>query len=392
MDIPLLDLKAQYRSLRREVEQKIYEIMESQMFILGDEVEALEKELAEYSGVRFGVGVSSGSDALIISLMTLGVGPGDLVVTAPFTFFATAGAISRVGALPLFCDIDPVTYNLCPDRLEELLETEFVQNNLDKIKAVIPIHLYGQCADMTRIVRIARKYDLFVIEDACQAVGAEYPGENGIRKACGFGTMGTLSFFPSKNLGGFGDGGMVLTGDEELAAKLKLLRVHGGHDRYYHDILGGNFRLDAIQAAVLRIKLRHLDRWQRAKRENAACYDRLFEESGLTARGRVKTPEPIYRSVGVENYHIYHQYVIEADERDRLQRYLGEQGVASAIYYPLPLHLQKCFAHLGYGKGDFPVSENACRKVLALPIYAELTPEQQNTIVSAVSRFYSDKP
>jgi len=391
MDIPLLDLKAQYQSLRVEIEGKICEVMESQMFILGAEVEALERELADYSGVPFGVGVSSGSDALIISLMSLGVGPGDLVITSPFTFFATAGAIARIGAVPLFCDIDPVTYNLCPDRLEEVLEAEISANGADHIKAIMPIHLYGQCADMTRIMQIARKHELYVIEDACQAVGAEYPGESGVRKACGLGTMGALSFFPSKNLGGAGDGGMVLTRDEDLAAKLKLLRVHGGHDRYYHDTLGGNFRLDAIQAAVLRIKLRHLDGWQRAKRENAARYDHLFEESGLTVQGRVKTPEPIYRSLGVKNYHIYHQYVIEVDERDKLQAFLKEQGIASAVYYPLPLHLQKCFAPLGYRMGDFPVSEEAAGKVLALPIYAELTSEQQETIVSAVSRYYKER-
>lgn len=388
MNIPLLDLKAQYQDIREEIEKKIREVMESQMFILGAEVEALERELADYSGVPFGIGVSSGSDALIISLMALGVGPGDAVVTSPFTFFATAGAVARVGAKPLFCDIDPVTYNLCPERLEELLEAE-TSGDSRHIKAIIPIHLYGQCADMTRIMRAARNHGLFVIEDACQAVGAEYPGEEGIRKACGLGTLGTLSFFPSKNLGGVGDGGMVLTRDEELAARLRLLRVHGGHDRYYHDIMGGNFRLDAIQAAVLRIKLRRLDVWQKAKRENAMRYDRLFEESGLTTQGRLKIPEPIYRPLGVENYHIYHQYVIEVDDRDRLQEFLAGNGIASAIYYPLPLHLQKCFAHLGYRKGDFPVSEKASERVLALPIYAELTLEQQEAVVSAVSRFFS---
>lgn len=388
MDIPFLDLKAQYQSIKEEIDKKISEVVSSQRFILGAEVEGLERELAAYSQTSFAVGVSSGSDALIVSLMALEIGDGDEVITTPFTFFATAGAIARLKAKPVFCDIDEISYNISAEKLEELLEERFSRPGNAKIKALIPVHLYGQCADMTSILSLANKYDFFVIEDAAQAVGAEYPAPDGINRACSMGNLGILSFFPSKNLSAYGDGGMVLTNDEILASKMMLLRVHGGRDKYFYDILGGNFRLDALQAAVLRIKLRHLDDWGQKRREKASCYNRLFEESGLIKEGLVQIPVALYRDSGVQNFHIYHQYVIRANERDRLQEFLKEKGVATAIYYPLPLHLQKCFAYLDYREGDFPVSEKASREVLALPIFPELTTEQQDFIVSSISDFY----
>jgi len=389
MDITFLDLKAQYKSIQEEIEKKVLDVISSQRFILGPEVEGLEREISAYCGTEFAVGVSSGSDALIISLMALGIGSGDAVITTPFTFFATAGAIARLGARPVFCDIDKATYNICPDRLGELLVSEIDKKGNSKIKAIIPVHLYGQCADMTPIMALAKKYGLFVVEDAAQAIGAEYPTPDGVKKACKFGDLGILSFFPSKNLGGFGDGGMVLTDKENLAGKLKLLRKHGSGNKYFYDILGGNFRLDELQAAVLRVKLKYLDDWQKGKRERASCYDKLFESTGLVENGLVQIPELVYKKIGIQNYHIYHQYVIRAKKRDDLQKYLSEKGIPTAVYYPLSLHLQKCFAYLGYRNGDFPESERASSEVLALPIYAELTSDKQEYIVSSIKEFYS---
>lgn len=388
MEIPFLDLKAQYQSIKEEIDKKISEVISSQRFILGAEVEGLERELAAYSQTSFAVGVSSGSDALLVSLMALEIGDGDEVITTPFTFFATAGAIARLKAKPVFCDMDEISCNLSAEKLEELLEERFSKPGDSKVKALIPVHLYGQCAEMTSILSLANKYDLFVIEDAAQAVGAEYPASDGIRRACSMGNLGILSFFPSKNLSAYGDGGMVLTNDEILASKLMLLRVHGGRDKYFYDILGGNFRLDALQAAVLRIKLKHLDDWGQKRREKASYYNKLFEESSLIEEDLIQIPVALYRDRGVQNFHIYHQYVIRANERDRLQEFLKEKGVATAIYYPLPLHLQKCFAYLDYREGDFPVSEKASREVLALPIFPELTTKQQDFIVSSISDFY----
>lgn len=388
MEIPLLDLKTQYKSIQDEIDKKLLEVVASQQFILGSEVENLEKEIAEYSGAGFGVGVSSGSDALIISLMVLGIGNGDAVVTTPFTFFATAGAIARLGAKPVFCDIERKTYNIDPWKLNTLLEKEFNRKGGSKIKAIMPVHLYGQCADMDPLVKLAKKYNLFVIEDAAQAIGAEYPAHDGTKKACTFGDVGTLSFFPSKNLGGFGDGGMVLTNKESHAQNLKLLRAHGSRNKYYYDVLGGNFRLDAIQAAILRIKLKHLDEWIEKRREKASCYNNLFLETGLAKKGLIQIPEAVYKESGVANYHIYHQYVIRAKKRDDLQKFLKAKGIHTAIFYPLSLHLQKCFAYLGYSKGDFPESESACAEVLALPLYPELNSEQQEYIVASVNGFY----
>lgn len=388
MDIPFLDLKAQYKSIRDEINQKILDVVSSQKFVLGSEVEDLEKEIAEYSSVKSGVGVSSGSDALIISLMAFDVGENDAVITTPFTFFATAGAISRLKARPIFCDIEEKGYNLDPEKFEELLRDHAKEQRSSSIKAVIPVHLYGQCVDMTPILDLAKKHGLFVIEDAAQAIGSEYPAPDGQKKACSMGDVGILSFFPSKNLGGFGDGGMVLTNDEQLAQKLKLLRVHGSRNKYFYDILGGNFRLDALQAAVLRVKLKHLDEWQRKRRERASYYDRIFTESDLVEEGQVQIPEALYRDSGTEYFHTYHQYVIRVRDRDKLQEHLNEKKVSTAVYYPLPLHLQKCFSYLGYKEGDFPVAEKAAREVLALPVYPELTTGQQDYVVSSINEFY----
>ncbi len=390
-EISFLDLKAQYQSIKQEIDKKILEVISSQRFVLGPEVENLEKELAAYSGTEFAVGVSSGSDALIISLMAIGIGKGDAVITSPFTFFATAGAISRLGARPVFCDIDPDTYNLSPVRLAELLEKVGTEFEGQKIKAIIPVHLYGQVVDMDPINELAKNYSLCVIEDAAQAVGSEYPSSNGIKKACSIGDVGILSFFPTKNLGGFGDGGMVLTNNKELADKLKLLRMHGSRNKYFYEILGGNFRLDAIQAAILRVKLKHLDTWQEMRRKNASNYDRLFQDAGLVDERFVKIPIALYKDKGLTNYHTYHQYVVRAKNRDKLIAFLKSRKVPTAIYYPLSLHLQKCFAGLGYSEGDFPVSEKASAEVLALPVYPELPVNHQEYIVSSIKEFYKGK-
>lgn len=388
MDIPLLDLEAQYKDIRGEIEQKILEVVSSQRFVLGSEVEALEEEIAAYSQARFAVGVSSGSDALIVSLMALDIKEGDMVITTPFTFFATAGAIARVKACPLFCDIEEKSYNLDPEKLKKLLKDRSAKEDISSIKAVIPVHLYGQCADMSPILALSEQYKLFVIEDAAQAIGSEYPSPDGIKRACSMGDAGTLSFFPSKNLGGFGDGGMVLTNDEKLAQKLRLLRVHGSRNKYFYDVIGGNFRLDALQAAVLRVKLKHLNDWQQRRRDRASHYNRIFTESGLVEKGLVQIPEALYRDSGAEDFHTYHQYVVRVKDRDRLREFLNDKGVGTAIYYPLPLHLQKCFSGLGYTEGNFPVAEKAAREVLALPVYPELKAEQQDYIVLSITQFY----
>jgi dTDP-4-amino-4,6-dideoxygalactose transaminase len=387
MNIPMVDLKAQYQSIKPEIEKKVKEVLDSQRFILGEEVSHLEKEIAEYTGNKYAVGVSSGSDALLISLMALGIGNGDSVITTPFTFFATAGAIARLGARPLFCDIDEITYNLDPYCLESVINDQGKSSSKEKIKAIIPVHLFGQCADMSRIMDIATEYGFAVIEDAAQAIGSEFPGKTPPRKACNFGSMGTLSFFPSKNLGGYGDGGMVLTNEEELANTLRQLRTHGSRNKYIYDILGGNFRLDALHAAILKVKLKYLDGWQEKRRRNASRYDELFRDKGLEEEF-VRLPVPVYRDSGIKNYHTYHQYVIRAKDRNNLHVYLRDKGISSAIFYPLPLHMQNCLSHLGYKEGDFPVSEKAATEVLALPIYPELTKEQQEYIVDSISSFY----
>jgi dTDP-4-amino-4,6-dideoxygalactose transaminase len=391
MKFPLLDLKAQYKSIEKELKERVLEVLDSQIFILGSEVKALEEELSAYLGVSQGIGVSSGSDALLISLMALDVGPGDCVITTPFTFFATGGAIARLRAKPMYCDIDPITYNIDPDKVAELIESESRRKGNPRIKGLIPVHLYGQAADMNSILSLGDKYDLFVLEDAAQAVGSECSVGSRVRRAGSMGDLGILSFYPAKNLGAYGDAGMVLTDDKALADKMRLLRIHGSSNKYMYDILGGNFRMDAIQAAVLRVKFKHLDSWIQARQKKAKIYDRLFNDPGLTARDFIQTPVAVYRDQGLEHFHTYHQYVIRAESRDDLQHFMREKGVPSAIFYPIPLHLQKCFSYLGYKQGDFPESEKAASEVLALPIYPELSRENQEFVVSTINDFYAGR-
>lgn len=376
MPVPLLDLKAQYQTIKDDCLRVTRDIYESQHFILGPYVEKLEKEIAEYCGTTYAVGVSSGTDALLLSLMVAGIGQGDRVITTPYTFFATAGAISRVGAVPVFVDILPDTYNIDPEKIAAVLSGMPVATR-KTVKAVIPVHLYGQCANMDAILAIAKEYELTVIEDAAQAIGAEYKG----KRAGAMGDFGCFSFFPSKNLGGFGDGGIVTTRSRDMYERLVMLRVHGSHPKYYHRYIGGNFRLDAIQAAIVSIKLKYLDDWTRARRENARSYRSLIETSGLSPFLSC----PAER----ETRHIYNQFVIHvAEKRDDLKNFLIESGVGCEIYYPVPLHLQECFHFLGYRPGDFPVAEDAADHTLALPIYPELGEEQRAYVVDCMRRFF----
>ncbi len=378
MKVPLLDLKGQYQTIKDEILRVTEDVYESQYFILGPWVEKLEKAVAEYSNTEFAVGVSSGTDALLISLMAADVGPGDMVITTPYSFFASAGCVSRVGAKPVFVDIDRETYNISPDQAAKIIENLSAEDR-ERIKAVIPVHLYGQCADMDGILEIAETYDLFVIEDAAQAIGAEYNG----KRAGSMGDIGSFSFFPSKNLGAFGDGGIVTTSSREWVEKLRILRAHGARPKYYHKIVGGNFRLDALQAAVVSVKLKHLDQWTGARQENAAQYRALFDNAGLS--------ENLELPVEKENRHIYNQFVIRVPEkRDELREDLKEAGIGTEVYYPVPLHLQDCFSYLGFRPGDFPVAEEAAQETLALPIYPELAVEQQEYVVDTIKAFYSN--
>ena len=376
MQVPLLDLKIQYKAIKSEIQKALEDVLESQIFIMGPRVEEFEAAIAAYSNTRYAVGVSSGTDALLAALMALDIRPGDEVITTPFTFFSTAGTIARLNARPVFVDIEPVTFNIDAGKIERAITR--------KTRAIIPIHLFGQCADMDQILEIARRRRICVIEDAAQSIGAEYKG----RRAGSMGDMGIFSFFPSKNLGGFGDGGMVVTNDEALAEKVKLLRNHGMHPKYYHKIVGGNFRLDSLQAAVLSVKLKYLDGWSQGRRMNAAYYNRKFKESGLIEGGQIKIPKAIYEESGDKNYHIYNQYTLRVRDRDKLQAYLKKNSIGSEIYYPVPLHLQECFKDLGYKEGDFPVSEEAARSVLSIPIYPELTEEQKDYVVGKIGEFY----
>lgn len=376
MKVPLLDLKAQYRTIREEILKVTEEVYESQYFILGPHVQALEKEIAEYCSTKYAIGVSSGTDALLISLMAADIGPQDQVITSPYTFFATAGCIARAGAKPVFVDIVPETYNISPQGIEKTL-ADMSRAERSRVKAIIPVHLYGQCAEMEPILQIAKKYNLYVIEDAAQAIGAEYNG----KRAGSMGDFGCFSFFPSKNLGAFGDGGIVTASSEELHEHLKIIRVHGSRPKYYHKFIGGNFRLDALQAAVVSVKLKYLDEWSRGRQENAKTYRTLFAESGLEG---IKLP------VEKENRHIYNQFVIQVPEkRDELRRFLQQEEIGTEIYYPVPLHLQECFAYLNYKKGDCPISERAATHTLALPIYPELTDDQQAYVVEKIKEFYA---
>lgn len=394
MKVPLLDLKTQYRQIKPEVLAVVEEVFDSQLFILGERVETLEKEIAAYCGVKHAVGVSSGTDALIIALMAAGIGPGDTVITSPYSFFATAGAIARLDARPVFVDIDPQTYNIDPQKLKTVLEyleetagSESSKGSTDgfriterwkRPRAIIPVHLYGQCADMEPIQSIAAEHDLVVIEDAAQAIGAVYNGKS----AGSMGAFGCFSFFPSKNLGAFGDGGIVTTDSVELDDRLRVLRMHGSKPKYYHQIIGGNFRLDALQAAIVSVKLKYLDKWTEGRQTNAQRYRELFNAAGLTER--------IGLPIEKEDRHIYNQFVITVKERrDELRRFMAEVGIGTEVYYPVPLHLQECFAYLGYRTGDFPESEYAAAHTLALPIYPELSEEQQAFVVKTISNFYS---
>jgi dTDP-4-amino-4,6-dideoxygalactose transaminase len=372
MRIQQLDLVAQYKNIKKEIDEAILKVLDKGEFILGQEVKALEESIANFVGVKHAIGVASGTDALLLSLMAIGIKPGDEVITTPFTFFATAGSIARLGARPVFVDIELDTYNIDPNKLEDLLNKSYNS----RMKAIIPVHLYGQCADMDPINELARKYNLKVIEDAAQSIGATYKG----KQSGSLGNTGCFSFFPSKNLGAYGDGGMVVTNDDEIAEKTRLLRVHGAKPKYYHSIVGINSRLDEIQAAILNIKFKYLPEWIEQKREKAELYNKLFKEN---LGDKVVTPyEAPY------NYHTYHQYTIRVQERDALKQYLSDSGIGTAVYYPLPLHLQKCFENLGYKIDDFPISEMASKEVLSLPIYPELEESEQEEVVEEISEFF----
>jgi dTDP-4-amino-4,6-dideoxygalactose transaminase len=365
MNVPLLDLKAQHAAIKTEVDAAIAEVLESQHFILGPKVEQCEKAIAAYSACAHGIGVSSGSDALLACLMAENIGPGDEVITTPYTFFATVGAIARLGATPVFVDIDPVNYNLATSQIASTIT--------DRTRAIIPVHLYGQMADMEAVMSIADRRGLVVIEDAAQAIGAEDKG----RRAGSIGHYGCFSFFPSKNLGAAGDGGMIVTDSAERAEKLRCLRSHGSKPKYHHRIVGGNFRLDAIQAAIVSAKLPHLDGWTAARQRNAKRYDRLFAAAGL----------PIGLPAVTTGRHIFNQYVIRVPRRDDLQAHLRKNGIATEVYYPVPMHMQECFAYLGHSTGAFPESERAAAETMALPVHPELTEAQARFVVDSICGF-----
>jgi dTDP-4-amino-4,6-dideoxygalactose transaminase len=386
IQVPLLDLKPQYQPLAAEIQAAIAHVCASQHFILGPQVKELEASVAAYSQCRYGIGVSSGTDALLLALMALEIGAGDSVITSPFTFFATAGTIARSGARPLFCDIDPLTFNLSAAAVEKFITQHCVQRDGTlihaqtgtRVRALMPVHLYGQLADMVPLMALTQRFRLKLIEDAAQAIGsADAAG----RRACSYGDVGCLSFFPTKNLGAFGDAGMCVTNDAALAERLEILRVHGGKPKYYHAYIGGNFRIDELQAAVLNIKFRHLDAWSAGRQRNAAFYDAAFAQARLG--NAVQTPLTL-----PGGRHIYNQYVIRVRDRDALRAHLAACGVGTEIYYPVPLHLQQCFAYLQCQAGDYPHSERAAAETLALPIYAELTETQLQYVVDIVANYY----
>lgn len=380
MEVPLLDLKAQLEPIRDEVKRAIDEVVESTRYIMGPKVVELEKTIADYCGAAFGIGVSSGTDALLISLMALDIQPDDLVITTPYSFFATAGVVARLRAVPVFVDIQPDTYNIDPEKLKEWIDAN--PKKVKKVKAMIPVHLYGQCADMDPLLVVAKEWNIPVIEDAAQAIGARYPFSEGVKKAGAMGAMGCFSFFPSKNLGAMGDGGMVVTHDEKLGEKLVKLRNHGASPKYYHSLIGGNFRLDPIQAAVLLVKFPHLEKWHKRRQENATYYDAHLNVGGI------QKPMIAYERV----YHIYNQYVISVPEkRDDLSAFLKEKKIGHEVYYPVSFHQQACFQYLGYRTGDFPNSEYAAAHTLALPIYPELIREMQDYVIKTIKEFYQKK-
>ncbi len=393
MKVPLLDLKPQYQALKDELDEALIRTAESQYFILGPEVVNLEQKFCDYLGCKFAIGVSSGTDALLLALMALDIQPGDEIIVPTYSFFATAGVVSRLNAVPVFVDSDPVTFNIDPPKIEEKIT--------DKTKVILPVHLYGQTADMAPIMELAKKYNLKVVEDGAQAISSVY--KDG-QCAGTIGDIGCFSFFPSKNLGCFGDGGLVVTNDEQLAESLRIKRVHGGKPKYYHKVIGGNFRLDAIQAAVLSVKLPHLDNWSEQRRQNAADYTRLFIEAELSEKegvteineaNNVLLPKPVYKSEPdddkLKNYHIYNQYIIRVDDRDGLRKFLADNEISSEIYYPIPFHMQDCFTELGYEEGDFPIAEYAAAHSLALPIYPELEKEQIEFVVTKISEFIKNR-
>lgn len=393
MNIPLLDIKAQLDPLRDEIMAAITDTVDSTRYILGPQVESFEDNVARYCGTEYGIGMSSGTDALLASLMALGVGHGDLVLTTPYTFFATMGTILRRGAIPVFADIDPVTFNIDPEKVAEILDDTALAA---KIKAIMPVHLFGQCADMDPLLQVAAVHQIPVVEDAAQAIGASYPmtvdGKRQWKRAGSMGDCGCFSFFPSKNLGAMGDAGMVVTNDEQLVDSLRLIRVHGDITTYHHVIVGGNFRIDAMQAAILDVKLKHLSAWHVGRRENAAYYNTLFKEAGLVDSGLVETPKAVFENQAVDSpeidYHIYNQYIIRVQNRDDLKEFLQEKSIGVAVYYPIALHQQKCIVDLPASKLSFPQSEKAATETLALPIYPELTRQMQDYVVEQIRAFY----
>jgi dTDP-4-amino-4,6-dideoxygalactose transaminase len=388
MTVPLLDLKLQYKSLKKELDEALIKVAESQYFILGPEVEKMENAFSDYLGCSFSLGVSSGTDALLIALMAIDLKPGDEVIVPTYSFFATAGTISRLNGIPVLVDIDPVTFNMEPNEIEKKITP--------KTKAIIPVHLYGQSADMNAIMEIAKKHNLKVIEDAAQAIGTQYKDGKCVGT---IGDIGCFSFFPSKNLGCFGDGGLVTTNDKSLGEKLNILRVHGGYPKYYHKIIGGNFRLDALQAAIINVKLPYLDSWSEKRRQNAADYTRFFIEAGLAevegklsfdSKNKILLPKPVYKQSGVKNYHIYNQYIIRAEKRDELRKFLSDNSIGNEIYYPVPFHLQECFSNLNYKLNDFPLAEAAADTSIALPIFPELTKDQIKFVVRKIKDFVNN--
>ena len=395
MRVPLLDLSEQYRTLSESLHEAIETVLADHRFILGPQVEAFEKAICAYCKAPYAIGVSSGTDALLATLMALGVGPGDAVITTPYTFFATAGCVARIGAKPLFADTDPLTYDIRPSAIQECLEKncesdssgEWKTRSGEKVRAIVPVHLFGLCCEMNAIHEISEHYGLDVIEDAAQAIGAEYPFGETAAKAVTMGEAGCFSFYPSKNLGAAGDAGMIVCRGDKLARELRIFRQHGMEPRYYHRVIGGNFRLDEIQAAILSVKLSCLDRWSAARRAAADFYRAEFQRRGLAKK--IILPAEPYRDRGLTNHHIYHQYVIRTAKRDPLRGHLAKREIETAIYYPLGLHEQECFAYLGYKKGDFPATEQAAREALALPIYPELSREAQRYVVGAISEFFN---
>jgi dTDP-4-amino-4,6-dideoxygalactose transaminase len=389
MRVPLLDLREQYRALAEPIQAAVDAVLKSQRFILGPQVKAFEKAIRAYCDTPYAIGVSSGTDALLAILMALGIGRGDAVITTPYTFFATAGCIARVGAKPLFVDIDPETYNISPSAIQEYIEKncrsgsngELKARSGEKVRAIIPVHLFGLCSAMDAIHQVSEHYHLDVIEDAAQAIGAEYSFGGRTAKAGTMGEVGFFSFYPSKNLGAAGDAGMIICRDAEPAKKLRIFRDHGMDPRYFHNVIGGNFRLDEIQAAILAVKLPHLESWSAARR-----YAADFYRAGLVKK--VVLPAEPYRDCGLTNHHIYHQYVIRTPTRDALREHLAKLEIETAIYYPIGLHEQKAFSYLGYKKGDFPETERAARETLALPIYPEITREAQRYVVNAIVEFF----